>query len=158
MASYSGGCPKTDPHRYVIASGVEVGADDDVDLDELAGEEQGLGANGGAGRAVLTEVLQVRGGDGIVVFAQVHDEDGVLHDLVAGDAEVVEHLIEVGEGLLDLSIEVVRVDEVAFIVVRQLPGHVDCLVNLDRLSEPELALAGHVVTVGLDGRYGGLLL
>lgn len=62
---------------------------------------------------MVTEVLQVRGGDCIAVFVQVHDEDRVLHDLIASDAEMVEHLVKIGEGLFDLSIEVVRADEVA---------------------------------------------
>lgn len=58
----------------------------------------------------------------------------VLHDLVPGEAEVVENLIEVGERLSNLCGEVVRVDEVALVVVRQLPGDVDRLADLDRLS------------------------
>src|SRR4051812_11557176 len=81
------------PDWALLPSGAETGVDDDVDLDELAGEEQGCGADGGAGGAVVSEVVQ--------------------------------HRVEVGEDLRGLCVEVVRVEEVALLVVGELSGDVD---------------------------------
>jgi len=75
-------------------------------------------------------------------------------DLIARHVEVVQNFAEVGVDLLELSVEVVRVEKVAFLVVGQLAGDVDRLADLDGLRETELALSRYVVAVGVDSCHG----
>jgi hypothetical protein len=49
---------------------------------------------------------------------------------------VGEHLLEVGVGLLQLGVEVARVEEVALLVVRELPGDVVVSPTLMAWAKP----------------------
>lgn len=50
------------------------------------------------------------------ILAQVHHVQGLRDNLLPGDAVVVQDLVQVDVGLLELGIEIIRVEELARLV------------------------------------------
>ncbi len=106
---------------------LHVHADCNRDLDQLPDECQTRNTEGGAGRAMVAEVFEVRRRHRIEVFYGVDDQDSIVDDLIFASAEMRQDPVKVGEYSAYLGVEVTYADKIAFHIMRTLSRDVQCI-------------------------------